>query len=405
MKASTNKFDCELYPRLLYSSLSNGTVTTMPDNAQLAPRRRLFDADSHILEPNGWLDDYADAATREHFRPFHHPIAPDKEAAQAIVDGRSDSPAPDEPQWGRGYEAYGAWDPAERRNFLDQHQIEVQLVFSTFAPAVFLGGDTDLLYGGIRAHTRALVDFCSSDPRLVAVPLIPLTDLERAAAEVDFALAQGAGAILLNSTAPSREMGPSHVDIDPFWARLQEAGVPFVTHVGTGGRLIPSGYRHNGRPMPTDFLGGGENIRSKDFLNIGYWPANFLAALALDGVFDRFPGLRGASIEQGAEWVPGLLKTLEGAMQFAKTEPDLAALSMPAADFIRRQVKFAPFPKDDVGWVLDNVGPELLLFSTDYPHPEGTRDPIGRFEKHLGRFDESVQERFYVENLAELLGR
>jgi hypothetical protein len=99
-----------------------------------------------------------------------------------------------------------------------------------------------------------------------------------------------------------------------------------------------------------------------------------------------------------------MLKKLDGAMQFTKTEPDLAALSMPAADYIRRQVKFTPFPKDDVGWVLDNVGPDLLLFSTDFPHPEGTRDPISRFEAHLARFDEQVQRRFYVDNLRELLG-
>jgi predicted TIM-barrel fold metal-dependent hydrolase len=199
-------------------------------------------------------------------------------------------------------------------------------------------------------------------------------------------------------------MGPGHPALDPVWARLQDADVPFVTHVGTGGRLVPVGYRENGRPLPPDFLGGGENIRSKDFINIGYWPENFLSCLALDGVFERFPSLRGASIEQGAEWVPGMLKKLDGAMQFARTEPDLAALPLSASDYIRRQVKFAPFAKDDVGWVIDNVGPDLLMFSTDFPHPEGTRDPLGRFEAHLERFDDAVREKFYLENMAELLG-
>ena len=67
-------------------------------------------------------------------------------------------------------------------------------------------------------------------------------------------------------------------------------------------------------------------------------------------------------------------------------------------------MKFTPFPKDDVGWVLDQVGPDLLLFSTDFPHPEGTRDPIGRFEAHLDRFDEDTKHRFYVENIRDLLG-
>jgi predicted TIM-barrel fold metal-dependent hydrolase len=306
--------------------------------------------------------------------------------------------------FGTGYRAFGAWDPRERTAVLDKYGIDAQFVFSTFAPGQFLAEDLDLLYGGVRAHTRAIADFCSQDQRLLAVPLVPFKDVERALAEVDFALELGCGAVLVQTTAPAKTMGPSHSALDPFWARLQEADVPFVTHVGTGGRLVPTGYRENGRPLPPDFLGGGENIRSKDFINIGYWPENFLSALALDGVFERFPRLRGASIEQGAEWVPGMLKKLDGAMQFARTEPDLASLPLKASDYIRRQVKFTPFPKDDVGWVLDQVGPDLLLFSTDFPHPEGTRDPIGRFEAHMARFDQGVQERFYVENMRELLG-
>ncbi len=148
---------------------------------------------------------------------------------------------------------------------------------------------------------------------------------------------------------------------------------------------MPRGYRENGRPLPTDFLGGGENIRSKDFLNIGYWPENFLCALTLDGVFERFPRLRGASIEQGAEWVVTMLKKLDGVMQFARAEPDLKALPLPAADYIRRQVKFTPFPKDDVAWIIDQVGPDLLMFSTDMPHPEGHHRPAGPLPNPPGR--------------------
>jgi predicted TIM-barrel fold metal-dependent hydrolase len=367
--------------------------------------RRYFDADSHILEPSGWLASYADPQLRERLRPLHHPLAPALGDVSSIVAGRDECTLETEPLFGRGYDAFGAFDSGERVAVLDKFNIDAQLVFSTFAPSEFLSDDLDLLYGGVRAHTRAIVDFCSADARLLPVPLIPFTDVGRAIEELEFALAAGAAAILVNSTAPSRSMGPSHVALDPIWARLQDAGVPFVTHVGTGGRLIPTGYRENGRPVPTDFLGGGENIRSKDFINIGYWPENFLCALALDGVFERFPGLRGASIEQGAEWVPGMLRKLEGAMQFARTEPDLAALPLRAAEYIRRQVKVAPFPKDDVGWILDDVGPDLLMFSTDFPHPEGTRDPIGRFEHHLERFDAATQEKFYVSNLADLLGR
>jgi predicted TIM-barrel fold metal-dependent hydrolase len=364
--------------------------------------RRYFDADSHVLEPNDWLRPYADPAIRDRLRTLHHPQAPsNEEAAETVALRRAGEP---EQLWGTGYKAFGAWDANERSVVLDKFGIDAQLVFSTFAPGQFLSDDLDLLYGGVRAHSRALADFCSHDPRLHSAPLVPFTDVDRAIAELEFALGTGCGAVLVQTRAPSKAMGPSHVALDPFWARLQEAGVPFVTHVGTGGRLVPTGYRENGRPLPPDFLGGGENIRSKDFINIGYWPENFLSVLALDGVFERFPGLRGGSIEQGAEWVPGMLKKLDGAMQFARSEPDLASLPLKASEYIRRQVKFTPFPKDDVGWVLDQVGPELLLFSTDYPHPEGTRDPFDRFDAQLQRFDAATQERFYVENMRELIG-
>jgi uncharacterized protein len=366
------------------------------------PARRYFDADSHVLEPNDWLRPYADPAIRDRLRTLTHPQAPSNEEAAATVALRSSTDPED--FWGFGYKAFGAWDPTERIAVLDKFGIDAQLVFSTFAPGQFLSDDLDVLYGGVRAHTRALADFCSHDPRLLSAPLIPFTDVDRAIVELEVALESGCGAVLVQTRAPSKTMGPSHVALDPFWARLQEAGVPFVTHVGTGGRLVPTGYRENGRPLPPDFLGGGENIRSKDFINIGYWPENFLSVLALDGVFERFPGLRGGSIEQGAEWVPGMLKKLDGAMQFARTEPDLASLPLKASEYIVRQVKFTPFPKDDVGWVLDQVGPDLLLFSTDYPHPEGTRDPLERFDAHLERFDKRTQDRFYVENMRELLG-
>jgi predicted TIM-barrel fold metal-dependent hydrolase len=366
--------------------------------------RRYFDADSHVLEPQDWLAPYADPSVRDALRPLAMPIAPDGDKARTLTATRTATVLDEKAQWGKGYSAFGAWDPAERIAVLDKYDIDCQLVFSTFAPSQFLSAGTDVFWGGVRAHTRALADFCSSDPRLLPVFLIPFPDVESALAELDFALTQKCGGILVQTTAPSPDMGPSHHALDPFWARLQDADLPFVTHIGTGGRLVPKGYRANGRPVPSDFLGGGENVRSKDFINIGYWPENFLSVLALDGVFERFPRLRGASIEQGAEWVPGMLKKLDGAMQFARTEPDLAALPLSASDYIRRQVKFAPFPKDDVGWVLDNVGPDLLMFSTDFPHPEGTRDPLGRFAAHLERFDDTTCDKFYAENMRELLG-
>ena len=113
----------------------------------------------------------------------------------------------------------------------------------------------------------------------------------------------GSPPLWVPSDAPG-DFSPTHVDLDPVWARLAEAGVPFVLHVG-GGKLLPKAFHNNGRPRPKDWLGGGENLRSKDFPVLHHSPERFLACMALDGVFERHPGLRGAAIELGATWVPG----------------------------------------------------------------------------------------------------
>ena len=118
-----------------------------------------------------------------------------------------------------------------------------------------------------------------------------------------------------------------------------------------------------------------------------------------------FRSLRGASIEQGAEWLPFMLRTLDHAQNmFAKSEPDLQSLPMKASDYIRRQVKFTPFPKEDVKWITDNVGPDLLMFSTDYPHLEGGHDPLKNFETNLAGMPDQVLEKFYCGNFADLMG-
>ena len=72
---------------------------------------------------------------------------------------------------------------------------------------------------------------------------------------------------------------------------LAEASVPFVLHVG-GGKLLPKAFHNNGRPLPKDWLGGGENLRAKDFPVLHHSPERFLACITLDGVFERHPGLR-----------------------------------------------------------------------------------------------------------------
>ena len=62
-------------------------------------------------------------------------------------------------------------------------------------------------------------------------------------------------------------------------------------------------------------------------------------------------------------------------------------LPMRASEYARRQLKFTPFPPEPVGWMIEQAGAELFLFSTDFPHPEGGRDPLKRFKNALNEYN------------------
>ncbi len=371
-----------------------------------ATGRLYLDADSHVMEPADWLKEYADPDVRDRLKPAPSWNFTRAKAAELLAERASDPEKEARAQsrlLAEGIRAYGAWDPAERTKALDMLGISAQLVFHTFAAGGFVWGDDEVLYGGALAEVRGLVDFCKHDKRLLPTPYIPMRNPEQALALTKEAIRLGCPAVLVDSAYTDKS--PTHTDYEPMWAVLAEANVPFMTHIGTGGPLVPKAFRNNGRPIPKDWLGGGENIRSKDYVGIGHWPYTFFSMMAMDGVFEKFPGLRGASIEQGAEWVPQMLRALDHAQNmFKKTEPDLRALPMQASDYIRRQVKFTPFPKEDVRWITENIGPDLLMFSTDYPHLEGGHDPLKNFSTNLAGMSDDVLDKFYSGNFAELMG-
>lgn len=371
----------------------------------------ICDADSHLMETPDWLASHADPALRDRFKPLNLAKAGSSTAdhIQRQVDRVRRGQAPETGTTNvvagpKGWAAYGAFDAAERRRAMDDLGFAKQLVFSTFAAGQYLSHeDMDVRYGGARAHNRGITAFCQGDPRLIAVGQVSLADPERAVQEIQEGLRMGCGAFWVPHT-PAGERSPGHPDLDPVWRTLAEAGVPFMLHVGPAASIIPKGYENNGHPRPPDIHGGGENLRFRELVALSMAPQLFLSALVSDGVFDRFPTLRGGVIELGAGWVPQFLRSLDIAWRiFQKSDPQLKALSMPPSELIRRAVKFTPFPSEDVGRMVADAGPELFLFSSDYPHPEGTDDPIGRFERNMTGLTEAAKRRFYTDNFEQMM--
>ena len=370
--------------------------------------RQILDADSHVMELADFLDGHIDPAQRDRLRRgAMDAFAPLLERAMAgAAERRADTAAAAAAEErllkDKGWLALGAFDPVERSRVLDLLGFDGQLVFATFASTMFAGRDLDRLYAGSAAQNRALTEFCSGDERLHPVAFVPLADPARAVALTNEAIDDGCAAVMVPSTAAG-ERAPTHPDLDGFWDTLSEANVPFVLHVGGGGRLLDPAMHNNDMPV-TDHLGGGENVRSKDYLAIPHSPALFLGVLIYDGLFDRFPKLRGGCIEQGAGWVVSWLRQLDyGQRAFKRTEEPLRTLALPPSEYVRRHLKFTPYPGEPVGWMIEQAGPELFMFSSDYPHPEGGKDPLAKFEDELEFARGDVRARFYHGNMSELL--
>ncbi|HEV8065442.1 MAG TPA: amidohydrolase family protein [Acidimicrobiales bacterium] len=388
--------------------------------------RVVHDADAHIMETPTWLRDHADPGIRNRIVPLKYPGGNelrqtgdpaeqqrDLEAAFGRLADRhasQDYRAVEEAEImnRKNFAATGSFIPEDRPRALDLLGFSSQLVFNTFHNRRLHdwehAGDLDFAYGVARAHNRGMVEFCSVDARLLPSCYVPLADFDRASAMAAEAIEMGAAALLMASGCPP-EHSPSHISLDPVWAQAAEAGIPVVFHVGGTDELIDPHYFHNGLPVPPDFHGGEENFRSVDYMGIPAPPAQTLATLVFDGVLDRFPDLKVGVIEQGAIWVPSWMRQMESAFEaFARHEERLQKLEMRPSDYVRRQMRFTPYPTEDVGWIIANAGDDVCMFSSDYPHVEGGRRPVERFEASLGDASEAVRQRFYCDNFLDLMG-
>ena len=140
------------------------------------------------------------------------------------------------------------------------------------------------------------------------------------------------------------------------------------------------------------------------YMGIQYNAELFLAAMIFDGVFHRFPKLRVAVVELGASWIVSWMKHLDQAFRAFRRLQDLSQVQMQPSEYVRKHIKVTPFAGEDVGWLLNSGAQDLLLFASDYPHHEGTDDPIGRFEKTMHGVSEQARQKFYSDNFRSLLG-
>jgi predicted TIM-barrel fold metal-dependent hydrolase len=381
-----------------------------------AHRETIYDADTHMMETPDWIASFADPSIRPRLEKFgdgldeflqrtadaiaHHAVRQqDASAREALEAGFMEMK-------NKGVGALGAFDPAERLLANDLLGFKAQIVFPTVAyNQVVAARDEEVLLGGIRALNRGLQAYCEADPRMIAISYVPLRCGAAIALQMlDEVIAAGSRIVAIDTIPPKNGQGFTHPDYDPFWARIQEADLPIALHVGLDGGWdpVPRGFFENGRSYKPAM--GDAPRDALSYMSIAYNAELFLSAMIFDGVLERFPRLRIGAIEMGASWVISWMRHLDQAHRAFRRVQDLSEVKMAPSDYVRRHLKLTPFAGEDIGWLLRAGAEDLLMFSSDYPHHEGTDDPIGRFERTMDDVSEGVREKFYADNFRGYLG-
>jgi len=381
-----------------------------------AGARRIIDVDSHLFE----LDDFLHSVATDEEATFIKPMQAQTElpvSLDAIDRGRehfnrrnADPEVMTKFEEGmfdikrNPWSRLGAFDPAERSHALDVLGFERQIVLGTFSfHQIAHEDDAKALEIGARVYNRAMGRFCEHDDRLLAGGYVPLSlGPDVACALLDQAFADGCYTVMVDTNEADPEaLSFTHPDFDPIWALFAERNVPVILHIAVNGHYDPvsPSFKNNGRD--STHLGGDAPDSSLGLVAMHNSAEMFLSALIFDEVFERHEGLRCLSLEHGASWVPGWLHKLDFV---ERSTFSVAPRNSRASDIARERVRFAPFAGEPIGWLIEELGPEMLCFASDYPHPEGSSDPIRKFEETMEGIGPTEVEAFYAGNIESFLG-
>ncbi len=367
----------------------------------------VFDADSHVLEPPDLWDNYLEGEFRD--RSIHM-IRNHEGVEQLIVDGEvilKDSLAA---LGGVELKREGLFDPKSRLSYLDgappasmfgpdrlklyeEWGLSAGLVLPTIG-ILWDKEDVPLANAYCRAYNNWAYDFQAADRnRLVLAAHLNLRDIDGAVKELDRRLKQGFKGVFL---PPERVDGKgfAHPHFDPLWARIEEAGVPLLTHVIVRTRRLVTGFAGDwyDRPANTTFtfaLGATSQVM----------PA--LMAMVVDGLFDKFPRLKVLAIEAGCGWAAYAMDRLDEKYQHFKYAAPLK-LDKPS-DYFRRNLWFVAEPGErTIGSMLDLVGEDRILWGSDYPHVDSHLDAATHIRESVSHLSEQRQRAVLGENARRL---
>ncbi len=263
-------------------------------------------------------------------------------------------------------------DRTARRASLDEQGVQACWLFPTLGMIYeeLLAHDPQAVCVTFRAFNRWLDEDWGIDGRdgIVAAPYLTLADPDWAVEELTWALDRGARLVVMRPAAARTVHGPVSPFDDRFarfWSLLEESGVPLVLHAGDGGVSF-NGYAPEG--FAASFSGGWKP--SIAFFAIEAAIRDYLLTMVLENHLVRFPGLRIASVENGAQFLGDLFRKVRS---IARKVPGWVPED--PVEIFRNQVWINPFWEDDVEEVVAHVGADRVLFGSDWPHIEGLPRP------------------------------
>lgn len=291
-------------------------------------------------------------------------------------------------------------EPAPRLALMDDLGIQQTLMFPTLASLVEerMRDDPELIHVVVHALNQWLHETWQFNykNRIFTTPVISLPILDKAIAELEWCLERGARAILVRP-APVPGYGGSRSfalpEFDPFWKRVEEAGVLVAMHSSD------SGYSR----YSSDWEGKSQEMtpfQAQVFRMMSEWRpvTDAVASWVCHGALFRFPELKVSVIENGSSWLLPLLDQLASTY---KKQPK-GFLGDPVEE-VRNRIHISPFWEEDMAALSEVVGVERVLFGSDYPHPEGLADPVSYIDAIQG-MKQADQAKIMGGNLARLIG-
>jgi predicted TIM-barrel fold metal-dependent hydrolase len=267
-------------------------------------------------------------------------------------------------------------EPEARLKRMNELGVDRALLFPTLGTLIEerLRDDQLATHAVIHAFNQWLHDQWSFafENRIFAAPIIALPLLEKGIAELEWALERGARVIIMRPAPVPCVGGPRSFalkEFDPFWKLVEEAGVIVALHASD------SGYQrwfNEWEGIPGDEFSPFKEKTGFAAIMGEHRPViDSLASAIGHGLCSRFPRLKLAPIENGGFWVGPLLEDMARAYRI---KPQ--AFEEDPIEAFRRTVFIQPFHEDDPVALVKLIGPDNVIFGSDYPHPEGMADPI-----------------------------